>query len=142
MLFSQVQALMRQRGEALLGGRFDTLTATYRFPMPLFLRRQRIVVQDRDEATGMLAMLQGTLAESGVRALLPQVRAMDIPRSGRFRVWLDWHTSSPRVPDSLIGSMVYFLQAQGSDFRFEMVACNHLSMPGLAPRLVTMARCA
>ncbi|MFN3592951.1 MAG: hypothetical protein ACK4TG_12300, partial [Thermaurantiacus sp.] len=78
-----------------MAGRLDDLAAEYSYPLPLHLGQKRVIVRSAAEGAAMLSVLRSALVERGVEHVQPQVRAMDIPRAGRLRVWLDWLELSP-----------------------------------------------
>ena len=142
MQFSEISALMRRRSQLLLAGEVDTLAGAFSYPLPVFLQSGRIVVQHRQDAGMLLQLLRTSLADRALAQITPTVRAVDIPRGGRFRAWVDWQASGPQGQDTPLGSMICDLGQGQAGPRIEMVSCPRLSMPDLVPRLAALARCA
>jgi hypothetical protein len=140
--FSQISALMRRRSDLLLSGETTLLAGAFSYPLPVFLRSGRIVVQDKDDAGTLLNLVRNSLADRALARITPTVRAVDIPRGGRFRAWVDWQGRGPQGLDTPLGSMICYLAPGQSGPRIEMISCPRLSMPDLVPRLAALARCA
>lgn len=139
MLFSQITKHLSARGELLLSGQIDRLVAEYVFPLPVFLHSNRLVIHSTDQAKLVLAHLRATLLERGVVALRPRVAALDLPRAGRFRVWVDWQEIAFPAEATRISQAVYYCRATKLGLRTEMVNYTHLSMPGLDRQFAALA---
>ncbi|HOZ33600.1 MAG TPA: hypothetical protein PLM52_12030 [Tabrizicola sp.] len=138
-MFSQVSAQLRQRADRLLSGQYDWLAAHYVYPLPLYLGPSRLIVRSRDEAVSMLCLLRAAYLERGVIALQPRVTAVDLPRDGRFRVWVDWHELAIPAEHSRQSSVIYYCRTSGPGLRVEMVQYTRLSMPELSPHFASLA---
>ncbi len=139
MLYSQVSKLLRDRGEMLLSGQFERLIADYVFPLPVFLPSSRLVIHTPDHAWPVLSHLRSALLERGVAALLPKVSAIDLPRAGRFRVWVDWQEIAFPATETRISQAVYYFRQTDLGPQTEMVNYTHLSMPELNRQFVALA---
>lgn len=120
-------------------GRLDELVAEYTYPMPLHLGQKMVIVRSADEARAMLSVLRTALVDRGVDRLRPQVKAMDIVRSGRLRVWVDWHELAPSEPAPRLSSALYYCRLTPRGLRTEMVSYSRLSMPELKPQFTALA---
>jgi hypothetical protein len=139
MQYSQVHAFMTQRGDAMLAGQFDQLAATYSYPLPVFLGEQRLVVSKAETASAMLCLQRLSMIQRQVVALRPRVTAVDLPRGGKFRVWVDWLELAIPADGTRASSAIYFCSTDGSAPRIEMVNYTRLSTPELQPQFVAMA---
>jgi hypothetical protein len=72
----------------------------------------------------------------------PKVVALDLPRGGRFRAWVDWNELTMPVENARLSSVVYYLRETDSGLKTEMVEYTRLSMPELAPQLAAMGMAA
>ena len=142
VVYSQISALMRHRGELLLSGRTEELLATYRFPLPVFVRSVRFTLDTPERARPIFAVLRQTLLDRGVTALVPRITALDLPRGGRFRVWVDWHELAPFDRPPRLSSAIYYCRETSSGAAIEMVNYARLAMPGLKPQFAALARSA
>ncbi len=139
MLSSQVTTQLRQRGEWLLSGQFDHLLASYLYPLPVFMQTSQLVITSSDQARMILAHLRQALVERGVVMLRPSISAMDLPRAGRFRVWVDWQEIAFPAEASRISQAVYFCRGTEFGLQTEMINYTHLSMPELNHQFTALA---
>lgn len=138
-MHSQVTAHFKTRGDLLLRGQIDQLLDSYIFPLPVFLPTQRMVLHGREEARAVLWVLLRSLIESGVVALQPQVRAMELPRDGRYRLWVDWQELVMPSGEMRVSQAIYYCRATELGPRIEMVNYTRLSMPELNQELEALA---
>jgi hypothetical protein len=138
-MFSQLTAQLRHRAERLWNGQYDALAAQYVYPLPMYLGPKRLIVRNADEAASMMCLLRAAYLERGVIALQPRVTAVDLPRAGRFRVWVDWHELAIPAEKSRLSSVVYYCRNAPSGLCIEMVNYTRLSMPELHPHFAALA---
>jgi hypothetical protein len=138
-MFSQVASQLRNRAAWLLTGQFDRIVAEYCFPLPVHLGPSRVIVRSPDEATAMLGLQQAAFLGRGVTALIPRVTAMDLPRGGRFRIWVDWHEEVRPGHRTKVSTVLYYCRQTLAGFRIEMVDYRRLSMPELRPHFAALA---
>lgn len=139
MLFSLVSAQLRMRGELLMAGQLDRVVSDFTYPLPVFLQTSRLVIHTPDQAWDIFHCLREALLERGVVALRPTVSAIDLPRAGRFRVWIDWHEVAFPVEASRMSQAVYYCQQTDLGLRTEMLNYTHLSMPELNRQFEALA---
>lgn len=139
MLYSQISTHLSDRAELLLSGKFDRMIADYVFPLPVFLHSSRLVIQSPDHAVQVFAHLRAALLDRGVVALRPKVSAVDLPRAGRFRVWVDWQEIAFPAEGTRISQAVYYCRATDLGLHTEMVNYTHLSMPELNQQFAALA---
>jgi hypothetical protein len=138
-MFSQVASQLHNRAAWLLAGQFDQIVAEYRFPLPVHLGPSRLIVRTPEEATAMLRLQRDTFLSRGVVALNPCVTAMDLPRGGRFRVWVDWHELARPGQVAQMSSALYYCRQVSAGFQIEMVDYTRLSMADLRPQFAALA---
>lgn len=131
MLYSQISRHLRTRGELLLSGQFDRMIANYAFPLPVFLKANQLVIHTPDHAAAVFSQLRAALVARGVVSLRPSVSAIDLPRAGRFRVWVDWQEIALPAEETRISQVIYYLRDTDQGLRTEMLDYTHLSMPEL-----------
>ncbi len=139
MLYSQITTHLQAKGELLLSGQFDRLTTSYVFPLPIFLHASRLVISAPDQARAVFRHLREALVDRGVVALRPKVSAIDLPRAGRFRIWVDWQEIALPVEATRISQAVYYCRDTGIGLQTEMVNYTHLSMPELDRQFAALA---
>jgi len=139
MLYSQITAHLQTKGELLLSAQFDRLMDSYVFPLPIFLHTSRLVVSAPDQACTVFEHLREALVGRGVVALRPKVSAIDLPRAGRFRVWVDWQEIAFPVEATRVSQAVYYCRDTGIGLQTEMVSYTRLSMPELDRQFAALA---
>lgn len=139
MLYSQISKHLRDRAELLLSGQFDQMIAGYVFPLPIFLHASRLVIPTPDHAVLVFAHLRAALADRGVVALRPSISAIDLPRAGRFRVWVDWQEIAFPAEATRISQAIYYCRATELGLQTEMLNYTHLSMPELDRQFAALA---
>lgn len=137
--YSQVIDHMRRRADWLLAGQADELIADYSFPVPVELPMTRVVVRTPDEGREMVRVWHAALVKSGVVRLESNVIALDAPRGGRFRIWVEYHEVIPGRTVNNFTSVLYYCSTTATGFRIEMVSYPQLSMPELNPKFAAVA---
>ncbi|MDZ4085480.1 MAG: hypothetical protein U1E69_01620 [Tabrizicola sp.] len=138
-MHSDIAAELRFRGDLLLQGRIDALLDSYIFPLPIFLPEQRMLLSGPEEARLVFSLLRHWLLRSGVASLHPQVQAVELPRAGRFRMWVDWNERLLPSGETRTCSAIYYCRATELGPRIEMVNYTRLSMPELHQEFEALA---
>lgn len=138
-MHSQLTAELRARGNLLLQGRIDELLAAYIYPLPVFLPEQRLLLTGPDQAQAVFSLLHGWLKRTGVTAFHPVVQAVELPRSGRFRVWVDWQERIIPSAETRVSSVIYYFRVTQLGPRIEMLNYTRLSMPELHQEFEALA---
>lgn len=136
---SQVTAHLRSCGDLLLSGRIDEMLTAYLFPLPIFLPAQRMLLHGPEEARAVFTVLRRSLLQSGVVALRPQVQAVELPRGGRSRLWVDWQELVMPAAEMRISQAIYYCRVTDLGPRIEMVNYTRLSMPELHQEFEALA---
>lgn len=139
MQFSQITSHLQRRGELLLSGQIQTLVSDFDFPLPVFLCSSRMVITTPEQAWVVFDHLRKAYVERGVVMLRPKVSAIDLPRAGRFRVWVDWQEIAFPAEASRISQAVYYCRQTALGLRTEMLNYTHLSMPELNGQFEALA---
>jgi hypothetical protein len=138
-MFHQVSALLCHRADLLLQGRIDELLTGYDCPLPVDLGDQRLIVRSAAEGWAILSLLRAALLSRGVVALRPTVVAIDLPRGGRFRTWVDWEELSLPGGEMRRSSAVHYCRVTPTGPVTEMLCYTRLSMPELNPQFADLA---
>lgn len=139
MLYSQVTLQLQRRGELLMSGQIDTLIADFDYPLPVYLGPRQMVITSPLQAWCIFDHLRKAYVERGVVMLRPKISAIDLPRSGRFRIWVDWHELAFPAEASRISQAVYYCRQSPLGLRTEMLNYTHLSMPELNGQFEALA---
>lgn len=137
--YSQIIAQMRRRAEGLMAGNLDELVRDYSFPVLVDLQSTRVIVRNPQESRAMLALQRKMMIDRGVTRLEPEVTAMDLPRAGRLRVWVDWHELAPGHEGARVSSAVYFCSIEGAALQIQMIEYLRLSSPELNTQFAALA---
>ena len=62
----------------------------FAFPLPVFLDEDTAVVDTPAQAERLLHRLRAVFRARGYRTVTPRLVSVEIPRNGRFRLWVDW----------------------------------------------------
>ena len=138
-MFSQVTAHFRHRAELLFAGAFDRIAAQYSYPLPMHLGSRRVIVRSADEMAEMLCLLRAAFRQRGVIATEPHVTALDLPRAGRFRAWVEWQELGTAAEVLGVSSVAYYCKTAPGGLHIEMVEYSRLSMPELNPHFAALA---
>jgi hypothetical protein len=123
----------------LLSGQIEALLLTYVFPLPVFLEERLLLVRTHDQARAILEQVRQSLADRGIARMRPNVTAVELPRAGRYRVWVDWHEASVPHDGSLLTQAIYYCRDTDSGSQIEMVNCTRLPSPGLNRNIEALA---
>jgi hypothetical protein len=137
--YSQVSAFMATRADQMLSGQLEALAASYTFPLPVYLNDQPLVVASAERACAMLCLQRLSMIHRQVVALRPTVNAIDLPRNGRFRVWVDWLELAIPAEGSGRSSAIYYCRSREAGLQIEMVTYTRLSVPELRPQFAAIA---
>ena len=139
MLFHEVQDQVQHRASLLLAGRFDDLSLEYLFPLPIYLNNHLLAFGDASQGIERASAMRDIFAKRQIETLTITVLAIEIPRSGRFRVWADWHAISRQSDRSRRLGLTYFMRDTGHGIRSEMLQyhTHGRSAPARIPRAQT-----
>lgn len=139
MQYSQITSHLRQRAELLLSGQIDRMILDFVYPLPVFLQSSRLLITSPDQARLIFGHLRTALVERGVVMLRPKVSAIDLPRAGRFRVWVDWQEIAFPAEASHMSQAIYYCRTTDLGLQTEMLNYTHLSMPELNQQFQALA---
>lgn len=139
MQYSQITSHLRQRAELLLSGQIDRMILDFVYPLPVFLQSSRLLITSPDQARLIFGHLRTALVERGVVMLRPKVSAIDLPRAGRFRVWVDWQEIAFPAEASRMSQAIYYCRTTDLGLQTEMLNYTHLSMPELNQQFQALA---
>lgn len=120
-MFQELQEQVQGRADLLLAGRFEDMSREYLFPLPVYLEDHMIALRDASDGIDRAANLRAILARRQIETLTITVKAVEVPRAGRFRVWADWHAVSKTSNRSRRLGLVYFMRETRHGYRSEML---------------------
>ena len=117
-----VEALLSHLGELFVAGRLREITRFWSFPCPVELEGELIVMQDADALEAFLRRRREEARQNGLRAMTPRITAVEVPRGGRFRVWLRWsYLLGDRLQEDVNPSLYYMLRKPSGELSIEMM---------------------
>ena len=133
MRHSQVFAHFRDQADRLLSGDLDRIARDYSFPLPIHFPDDLAVAFTLEDSSAILAKRRAELVARGVVALRPTITAVDLPRAGRFRVWVDWNEQTATGTEIRASSAIYYCRSVATGLQTEMIQYTHVSPPGQRP---------
>ncbi len=138
-MFAQLTAHFRRRADLLFAGEYEKIAKQYIYPLPMYLGCNRLIVRSPDEMASILCLLRSAFLQRGVIATLPRVKALDLPRGGHFRVWVEWQELAIPAEATGSSSVIYYCRPAPSGLLVEMVEYTKPSMPELNPHFAALA---
>jgi hypothetical protein len=139
MRHSQISAHFREQADRLLAGDLDRIAEEYAFPLPIHFPDDLAVAFTLEDSSAILAQRRAELMARGVVALRPTVTAVDMPRAGRFRVWIDWNEQTATGTEIRGSSAIYYCRTAATGLLTEMIQYTHVSPPGQRPKRDALA---
>lgn len=124
--YVQIGNLMAWRAGLLMAGCADVLAREHLFPYAVYLPDRLRVLRSEAELAETFAAIAHALAETGARRLDARVTAIDLPRGGRFRVWVDWVVTRADDSHELVAQTVEYFRQTSDGLRGEMTECLKL----------------
>ncbi len=127
-LTTKFTALFHADGQA-------ALCEHYRFPLPVQAGNRLLLCHTHHDLTRVFtAYLDGASARGQTRPSA-ELAAMELPRRGRFRVWMDWcfRASDTQIP--VRERTIYYCRLQDDQVQIEMIACTN-TIPARAAKAV------
>ena len=130
-MFSALQDRLLWRAGLLLSGRIEDYCREYPVPTPIYLQDKLLPITSSDQMLQAANHLRKLFLRRGVLHIQPKVAAVELPRKGRFRVWVNWLEFAQDSVNNAASQSIYYLQQTDHDFRTEMVNWPAMSMPEL-----------
>ncbi len=102
--------------------------ADFDFPLAVQVEGMLVVFKDPKEFEYMIGAHRAALFEMGLTDLALRMTAVEIPRDGRFRVWIEWdHILPDGIWPGATTSIFYCRDAGEQGYRIEMVDFTKLT---------------
>lgn len=138
-MFSLVTAHFMRRADLLFAADYDKIATQYIYPLPIYQDRSLVIVRNAQDMTLMLCLLRSAFLRRGVTATLPRVMALDLPRGGSFRAWVEWQELALPAEHTRISSAIYYCRTTATGLKVEMVEYTKMSMPELNLHFAALA---
>ena len=117
-----VTPLFARLGQLFVQGRLSEMTQHFAFPCPIETEGGLVVMPNPKVLEAFFATQRSSAMLAGMTQMDPRIAAIEMPRKGRFRVWLRWEYvfSDVHVLDDY-GSVYYLTQKPWGELMIEMV---------------------
>lgn len=117
-----VSALFAHLGRLFVEGRTREMTGYWSFPCPVEVNGSLVVMRDAPALEEFFAAKRAAAREVGLTGFAPRIAAIEMPRQGRFRVWIRWaHTFGNVCLLDENGSVYYLARRHGGALTIEMM---------------------
>jgi hypothetical protein len=99
--------------------------ASFRFHLPVQIIDKMILFRSAAELAQGLREFQRLNKKMGLGHAVPRVRAIEIPRQGRFRLWVDWCYASGSSGETTGSQVIYYCVMQNETLHIDMA--NYVS---------------
>jgi len=128
-MFAKIGALMQWRSDLLIAERYEDLAREYTFPMAMYMDAKMLVVRDSDHMVQIWMQLQASRKLRGVTQLVAKITALEVPRNGRFRVWVRHHELDANQQMITLTDAVHYCRETDHGIRGEMAEFGRCSIP-------------
>lgn len=142
MPHARISRHFRDQAARLLAGDLHRIGEEYTFPLPIHFPNDLTIAFDLEDSSTILAQRRAELMGRGIVALLPTVTAIELPRSGKFRVWIDWKEVTAQGDEIPGSSAIYYCRSVATGLQTEMIEYTHVLPPGAPPQQDRLARSA
>ena len=123
-MYDSIGNLIKWRAGLIMSGRFEDLAREHLYPMPLYIGTKMRALASPRELEAVYRGIRTALLASGFTTLSAQVTAVEVPRRGRFRVWVDWVARLAGGRALRVASTVEYMQSTEQGLRTEMSQCS------------------
>ena len=138
-MYAEVQAFLTRKAALLNAADFRSFVADFDFPMALYVEGNLVLFVNPDAMVGGMTRFRAMLAQDGMHHRVPRLRAVEIPRLGRFRLWANWDHFDAEGRVVSQSDCVYHCRARGGHITSEMVQVTRVASQRLLPPLPVQA---
>ncbi|MBP1805379.1 hypothetical protein [Rubellimicrobium aerolatum] len=126
-----VSALFARLGELFSQGDVAGMAALWTLPCPVEVEGGLVILRSRAMLEAVLSIRCAQARVAGLRRATPRIAAIEMPRRGRFRVWLRWEYEFPGGPlvADRFGSVYYLARTSQGGLTIEMMDVVHAPAP-------------
>lgn len=124
MMNMAISQLMDWRAGLLRDGRVEDLARQHLFPLAVYSGGAARPVASASQLADLFQTMHQNIRLLGDARLNAKVRAVELPRNGRFRVWTEWLLESPGKPDQMVARTVDFMRDTPKGPMTEMLECD------------------
>lgn len=124
-MLSHVHAMLDSQAGMYSRDDFRTAASYFKMPLAIHTKSDLFVHQTQDSLEVALRDMVAIYRANGVKHVQWEIVALDIPKSGRFRVWTDWHHVMADRIDHGASQLTHYCQIQDNRLSVEMVHFVH-----------------
>ncbi|MGL4322242.1 MAG: hypothetical protein ACRCS3_15395 [Paracoccaceae bacterium] len=106
-------------------GGVDALCCHYTYPLPVQVEGTYHVFHGQQDLQTVFTSFCNTHKATGQTSPTARVAAIELPRSGRFRIWVDWVFPQETPQSTFALRMIYYCTLVGHRTAIDMIACNN-----------------
>lgn len=130
-MFGRLAEYMQWRTDLLVTDRFEDLAREFLYPFALYHGERQRVVSCAEELVTIFAQLRNDQRARGVVRVDTRVTAVDLPRHGRFRVWLVHADQDAEGRILALSDTIMYCRETPEGVKSEMAEYGACSLPGL-----------
>lgn len=138
-MYATVQALLDRKAALLNSADFRSFVSDYDFPMALHLEGNLVLFVNPDALIEGMRDFRRMLAAEGMHQMIPHVRAVEMPRRARFRIWSTWDHLDGEGTVLSRSDYVYHCRERGGRILTEMVQVTRVASSRMLPRAPVQA---
>lgn len=123
---------------ALVSGDLEETISLHRFPYPCHIEDRQLVMWTEDDLRAFLLERRASILGQGVTRVAAHVAGIEVPRDGRFRVWVRWTYHAPVSAIEDGSASIFYLQ-RSENGRIQAEMCHFLSLSALRKRALLLA---
>jgi hypothetical protein len=128
-VYEKVCRWMKWRSDLLNTERVDDLIGEYLFPLAIYQDEYHLVVQGPEELRCELRRLRDSQTERGIVRMDAKVRAMDLPRNGRLRIWVSYLTLDAQGRTVTHSEVIHYCRQTAEGLKTEMLDYGNSTLP-------------
>ena len=120
-MFGKIQDQLQWRADLLLAERYEDMSREYLLPLALYLGDRLIVLPSQQAVITLAQELRAVLHARAVYRCQITLKAVELPRDGRFRVWGTWQELSHLPAQTRRSEVIYYMRETWHGMRSEML---------------------
>jgi hypothetical protein len=128
-MYAKLADQLQWRAELVVDGRFEDLSREFVFPFVMYQGERQLILDRAEELIKAYVALRASYMARGVVRLATNVTAVDLPRNGRFRVWLRVYEMDARGRCIAQSDVVYYCCETAQGVKTEMAEYGSCCLP-------------
>lgn len=130
-MYGKLAEYMQWRVDLLMADRFEDLARGFVLPFALYRDDQQIVLPNPEELMQVFAQVRQDQRQRGVMRVEARMTAVDLPRQGRFRVWLTYVELDAQGRAVAQSDAILYCRETPDGPKCEMAEYGHCLLPGI-----------